>query len=185
MSLRRREVLSAVLGFVVCFAGVAVGAYFWSSGVEDRIVQRIGVEPGRIVGRGSVHPESGSARPSPLLARPVAGVPMVEQDAAPPAETGVVKAPTRSVKAAPPHGADAVPGEQNPAGGTLPPPAGQAGSASAPEAGPEPEAEVEAQSPEVATTKPGLIGNPGGTLGEGACSLATPTESVGVRVCGE
>ncbi len=51
MSLRRREHLSAAVGFLVAAAALAVGAYFWGSGVEDRIVERIGIEDGRVVDR--------------------------------------------------------------------------------------------------------------------------------------
>src|SRR5690606_25059004 len=68
MSLRRRELLSAVIGFVLCFLAVAAGSYFWSSGVEDRIVERIGIEQGRALDRAApreLAPESDHGEDSP------------------------------------------------------------------------------------------------------------------------
>lgn len=50
MSLRRRELFSAAVGFLVASVALAVGAYFWGTGVEDRIADRIGVEDARPLG---------------------------------------------------------------------------------------------------------------------------------------
>lgn len=105
MSLKRREVISAALGFVVCFAGVAAGAYFWSSGVEDRIVERIGVHPGRVVERDvQIHPNPSKSLDSGSEGGPALG---------------------GSGQPLPPRGPGSGPAPAPPKGGNDPPPAPQ------------------------------------------------------------